>query len=140
MTKSERGLRARIRVSFWSPRAMVVTALALRLLVMGFVYKMQLDPAQDHWTFGWENGRVARSIVTGRGFSSPYPEPSGPTALMPPLYAYLLAGVFKLFGIYTTASALVILTLNNIFSSLTCLPIFWIARKVFGLRVAAWAG
>jgi len=140
MTKSAGGLPAKTRALFWSPRAMVVTALALRLLVMGFVYKMQLDPAQDHWTFGWENGRVARSIVTGRGFSSPYPEPSGPTALMPPLYAYLLAGVFKLFGIYTMTSALVILTLNNIFSSLTCLPIFWIARRVFGLRVAAWAG
>jgi 4-amino-4-deoxy-L-arabinose transferase-like glycosyltransferase len=119
---------------------MVVTALALRLLVMGFAYKIQLDPEQDHWTFGWETGRVARSIVTGGGFSSPFPEPSGPTAHLPPAYAYLLAGVFKLFGIYTTASALAILTLNNLFSSLTCLPIFWIARRVFGLRVAAWAG
>jgi 4-amino-4-deoxy-L-arabinose transferase-like glycosyltransferase len=32
------------------------------------------------------------------------------------------------------------LTLNNLFSALTCLPIFSIARRVFGLRVAAWAG
>ena len=52
----------------------------------------------------------------------------------------MVAGVFKLFGIYTAASALVILTLNNLFSSLTCLPVFLIARRVFGLRVAAWAG
>jgi 4-amino-4-deoxy-L-arabinose transferase-like glycosyltransferase len=140
MTRSACGLRAKIRPLFWSPRAMVVTALALRLLVMGFAYKIQLDPEQDHWTFGWETGRVARSIVTGGGFSSPFPEPSGPTAHLPPAYAYLLAGVFKLFGIYTTASALAILTLNNLFSSLTCLPIFWIARRVFGLRVAGWAG
>ena len=140
MTKSAAGLRANIRPLFWSPCAMVVVALALRLVVMGFAYKLQLDPAQDHWTFGWENGRVARSIVTGHGFSSPYPEPSGPTALVPPAYAYLLAGVFKLFGIYTTASALAILTINNLFSSLTCLPIFLIARRVFGLRVAVWAG
>ena len=140
MTRSACGLRAKIRPLFWSPRAMVVTALALRLLVMGFAYKIQLDPEQDHWTFGWETGRVARSIVTGGGFSSPFPEPSGPTAHLHPAYAYLLAGVFKLFGIYTTASALAILTLNNLFSSLTCLPIFWIARRVFGLRVAAWAG
>jgi len=140
MTRAACGLRAKIRPLFWSPRAMVVTALALRLLVMGFAYKIQLDPEQDHWTFGWETGRVARSIVTGGGFSSPFPEPSGPTAHLPPAYAYLLAGVFKLFGIYTTASALAILTLNNLFSSLTCLPIFWIARRVFGLRVAGWAG
>jgi hypothetical protein len=43
-------------------------------------------------------------------------------------------------GIYTALSALVLLTLNNLFSSFTCLPIFLIARKVFGLPVAFWAG
>ncbi len=60
--------------------------------------------------------------------------------MIPPIYTYLLAGIFRLFGVYTTASALVILSLNNVFASLTCLPIFAIARKIFGLRVAAWAG
>jgi len=134
------GLWCRIRPLFWSPWAMVGAALALRLVVMGFLYTIQLNPAQDHWKFGWETGRVARSIASGQGFSSPYSEPTGPTALIPPVYTYLVAGVFKLFGIYTTASALAILTLNNLFSSLTCLPVFSIARKVFGLRVAAWAG
>ena len=87
-----------------------------------------------------EMGRVARSIVTGQGFSSSYTQPTGPTALLPPVYPFLLACVFKLFGIYTTASALTILTLNNLFSSFTCLPIFLIARRVFGVRVASWAG
>jgi 4-amino-4-deoxy-L-arabinose transferase-like glycosyltransferase len=119
---------------------MVIVALALRLVVMGFVYTDRLDPTRDHWTFGWETGRVARSIATGQGFSSPYSEPTGPTTLIPPAYTYLVAGVFKLFGIYTTASALAMLTLNNIFSSLTCLPVFFIARKVFGLTAAVWAG
>ena len=132
--------RIKIRPLFWSPWAMVVTALAVRLVVMGFVYTSQLDPAQDHWAFGCEMGRVARSIVTGQGFSSPYTQPTGPTALLPPVYPFLLACVFKLFGIYTTASALAILTLNNLFSSFTCLPVFLIARRVFGLRVASWAG
>jgi 4-amino-4-deoxy-L-arabinose transferase-like glycosyltransferase len=124
----------------YSPWAMVAAALALRLVVMCFAYKIQLDPAQDHWAFGWETGRVARSIATGHGFSSPYSEPTGPTALIPPVYTYLVAGVFKLFGIYSAASAVVLLTLNNIFSSLTCLPVFLIARRVFGSRTAAWSG
>lgn len=119
---------------------MVVAALALRLLVMPFTCTAQLDPALDHKAFGYETGRVARSIATGQGFSSPYGEPTGPTALMPPAYTYLLAGVFKLFGVYSTASALVILSLNNLFSSLTCLPVFLIARRVFGARAAVWAG
>jgi len=119
---------------------MVLVGLALRLAVMAFTYTDQLDPAQDHFSFGFETGRIARSIASGQGFSSPYPLPSGPTALMTPVYPYLLAGVFELFGIYTPASALVILTLNNLFSALTCLPVFYIARKAFAPRVASWAG
>ena len=120
---------------------MIVVALAVRLVVMIFVYTSQLDPAQDHWAFGCEMGRVARSIVTGQGFSSPYIEPTGPTALLPPVYPFLLACVFKLFGIYTAASALAILTLNNLFSAFTCLPIFLIGRRSFGAsRGCIWAG
>ncbi|HVA95954.1 MAG TPA: glycosyltransferase family 39 protein [Candidatus Dormibacteraeota bacterium] len=132
--------RAKLWSLFRSPWAMVVVALSVRLIVMGFAYKLQLDPAQDHWAFGWETGRVARSIATGHGFSSPYSVPTGPTALIPPVYTYLVAFIFKLFGIYTASSALVLLTLNNLFSSLTCLPVYGIARRLFGLRSAAWAG
>jgi 4-amino-4-deoxy-L-arabinose transferase-like glycosyltransferase len=133
-------MRGKILPWLSSPWAMVIAALALRLVVMAFVYTDRLDPARDHWTFGWETGRVARSIAAGQGFSSPYPEPTGPTALVPPAYTYLVAGVFKLFGIYSPSSALVMLTLNNLFSSLTCLTVFFIARRVFGLRAAVWAG
>ena len=140
MTNAETGLHVRLRPFLSSPWAMVAVALAVRLVVMAFAYTIQLDPAQDHWVFGWETGRVARSIATGQGFSSPYSEPTGPTALIPPVYTYLLGGVFKLFGVYTTASALVILTLNNLFSSFTCLPVFWIARRAFGNHAAVWAG
>ncbi len=142
MTSTGAGLRVKIRSLFCSTLAMVLVGLCLRLVVMGFVYKAQLEPSRDHWAFGVETGRVARSIATGKGFSSPFPdsEPTGPTAFIPPAYAYLLAGVFKLFGVYTAPAALAILTLNNIFSALTCLPVFFIARRVFGLRVATWAG
>ena len=140
MSEPAASARGAIRTLLSSPFAMVAVALALRLVVMGFVYTTQLDPARDHWAFGSETGRVARSIVTGQGFSSPYTQPTGPTALLPPAYPFLLACVFKLFGIYTAASALAILTLNNLFSSFTCLPVFLIARRVFGLRVASWAG
>jgi len=140
MTNAATGLRAKVRPFFSSPWAMFTLALALRLVVMGFAYKIQLDPSRDHWVFGWETGRVARSIATGHGFSSPYPEPTGPTALIPPVYTYLVAGVFKLFGVYSVSSALAILTLNNLFSSLTCVPVFLIARRVFGVPAAVWAG
>jgi 4-amino-4-deoxy-L-arabinose transferase-like glycosyltransferase len=140
VTSTAIGLPAKVRPFFSPPWVMVVAALALRLVVMSFVYPMQLDPSRDHWAFGWETGRVARSIATGQGFSSPYSEPTGPTALIPPVYTYLVAGIFKLFGVYTASSALALLTLNNLFSSLTCLPVFLIARRAFGAQAAVWAG
>jgi len=117
----------------------VTIALALRLAVMIFLYPEQLDPARDHWKFGYETGRIARSIVEGKGFSSPLFEDTGPTAWMTPAYPYLVAGVFKIFGVYTKASALVLLSLNALMSALTAVPIFLFARRSFGERAARWS-
>jgi 4-amino-4-deoxy-L-arabinose transferase-like glycosyltransferase len=119
---------------------MILVALLLRLAVMIFLLPDQLDPARDHWKFGYETGRIARSIVTGKGFSSPLFADTGPTAWMTPIYPYVVAAVFKVFGIYTTASAVVLLTLNALLSALTCIPIFLFADKSFGPRTAIWSG
>jgi 4-amino-4-deoxy-L-arabinose transferase-like glycosyltransferase len=131
------GVAANVRSSlFW----VVVVALALRLAVVGFLYPERLNPERDHWRFAGETGRIAQSIVEGRGFSSPFQGSTGPTAIMPPIYPSLLAGVFRLFGIYTKASALAMLSLDSLFSALTCIPVFLIAQKSFGGRTAVWAG
>ena len=119
---------------------MFAVALLIRLAVAGFLYRELLDPRHDYWRFGWETGRIAHSIAAGRGFGAPVYGVEGPTAWMGPVYPYLLAGVFKVFGIFTTASALVILALNSVFSAATCLPLFYMARHGFGDRVARWAG
>jgi 4-amino-4-deoxy-L-arabinose transferase-like glycosyltransferase len=126
---------ARARTSFFW---IVLLALALRLgiIVIGHTYKFKtLD---NNFSFGWEMGRIGRSLSLGQGFSNPFNEATGPTAWEPPLYPFLIAGVFKLFGVYTHASALVLLTINSIFSALTCIPIFLIARRCFGESTAIW--
>jgi 4-amino-4-deoxy-L-arabinose transferase-like glycosyltransferase len=117
----------------------VLVALVLRLMVVALVYQDQLAPRHDHWPFGYETGRIARSIASGEGFSSPLFEKTGPTAWMTPVYPYLVAGVFKLFGIYSKSSALILLSLNSLFSALTCVPVFLMARESFGQRTAVWA-
>jgi len=119
---------------------MVLVALAIRLVVMVFLLPEQLEPQRDHWHFGYEAGRIARSIVQGRGFGSPLFEDTGPTAWMTPVYPYLVAGVFKLFGTYTKLSAIVLLSLNASMSALACVLVFLIARVSFGDRVAKWSG
>jgi len=125
-----------------SPSWIVTIALALRLgwIVIGHTYKFKIT--DDNFGFGWEMGRVAASLASGHGFSSPFGPPTGPTAWEPPLYPYLAAGVFLVFGTYSKASAFVLLALNSVFSALTCIPIFRIARRIFSEKVAvgsAWA-
>ncbi len=123
---------------------MVIAALAVRLAVMAFVYPAALNPARDYWRFGGEAGRIARSLATGQGYSSPYFANTGPTAWLAPVFPLLLAGVFKIFGVYTKAAALAILSFDCLLSALTCIPVFLIARRTFGAqfgeRAAKWAG
>lgn len=124
--------------------ATVLFALAIRLVIVAFVFRDVSAPTFDHNEFGWEIGWTARSIALGRGFSSPFLPITGPTALVPPLYPYLLASVFKLFGVYSAASAIVILSLNSFFSALTCIPLYFSLRRATSTRLAriaafAWA-
>jgi 4-amino-4-deoxy-L-arabinose transferase-like glycosyltransferase len=125
----------RARTSFFW---MVVFALALRLgiILIGHTYRFRTHDA--NFSFGWEMGRIGRSLASGQGFSNPFNEPTGSTAWEPPLYPFLVAAVFKAFGIYTQRSAIVLLSLNSLFSALTCIPIFRIARRCFRERVALW--
>lgn len=115
---------------------MVLVALAVRLAVIPFVYGDWMDPfVQQHWAYGL----VARSLVLGHGFGNVFAQ-TGPTAVLPPLYSYLLAGIFKIFGIETRASVIATLSLNSLFSALTCVPVYLTAKQAFGDRVAKWAG
>jgi len=111
----------------------------LQVAAAGALHQYRTRQGDDHFEFGWEMGRVGRSIAQGHGFSSPYEGNTGPTAWEPPLYPYLIGGVFKVFGIYTQASAWVLLSINSLFATLTCIPIFLIARRTFGERIAMWS-
>jgi 4-amino-4-deoxy-L-arabinose transferase-like glycosyltransferase len=119
---------------------MFAVAFVIRLIASAFTCRGLLDPHRDYWKFGWETGRIAHSIVTGHGFSSPVYGAEGPTAWMAPAYPYLLAGIFRVFGTFTAASAFTILALNGLFSALTCIPVYFIAKRIFGHRTAHWAG
>jgi len=119
---------------------MVLAAVAVRLAVMAFVYPEHLNPDRNYWRFAGEVGHIAEAVVAGQGYSNPFFGPTGPTAWMPPVYPLLVAGVFKVFGVYTKASALVLLSMGCLFSALTCLPVFALAGLAFGERAAAWAG
>jgi len=127
---------AQIRTSFFW---MVVISFALRLGYMMIAHSYRFKAIGDNFSFGFEMGRIGRSLATGGGFGNPFNGYTGPTAWEPPLYPLLIAGVFQLFGIYSQASAFILLTLNSIFSALTCILIFLIAKRCFSERVAVWS-
>jgi 4-amino-4-deoxy-L-arabinose transferase-like glycosyltransferase len=114
----------------------VLIAFLLRVAVITIGHTYRITPRRDHFQYGWEMGRLARSIAMGQGFSSPTDLPTGSSAWAPPLYPYILAGVFKLFGIYSAFSAWVILTFNSVFAALTCLTLYRIAGRIYGVSVA----
>ena len=115
---------------------MFLVAFAVRLAVVFFLCR-GIDVSDRHLQqLGGEVGWVARSLVGGHGFSSPFSPWSGHTAMVPPLYTFLLAGVFRLFGVYSPASAFVILSINSLLSALTCIPVYFSAKHSLGMRGA----
>ena len=121
---------------------MVLVALVLRLVAVGFLYPDRLSPDRAHAHFAGETGRIAQSLVEGKGFSSPMvtPADTGPTTWMSPIYPALVALSFRLFGEYSRGAAIFMLSLNSIFSALACLPVFFMARRTFGETAALRAG
>ena len=120
---------------------MIVFALALagRLWVAA-----QLLPYKA-WLFFYrynEPSRIAWSLVTGHGFSSPWPNtPLLATAQQPPLYPFLVAGIFRLFGAYSLASLWTAILLNSVFSALTAVAILQLGKRILSPLagvLAAW--
>jgi 4-amino-4-deoxy-L-arabinose transferase-like glycosyltransferase len=122
-----------------APWSVLWVAFAVRVLYLTLAHTYRIRAYDDHMLFGEEMGRIARALATGYGFSDPFRGHTGPTAWVGPLYPLLLAGVFKLFGVFTPLSAWVILTLDSLFSALTAGAVWEIAALCFNQKVARWS-
>src|ERR1700689_1497336 len=112
------------RARIWRPWQLFWFALAVRIGAMTLLRYYHVRPQDDHFEFGWEMGRVARALVSGRGYADPFHGHTGPTAWVTPLYPLLMAAVFKVFGIYTAASAWVVLAIDCVLNALL-VPLIW---------------
>jgi hypothetical protein len=107
------------------------------MVLLYILHATALNPVRSNQPYGYELGRVARAIAAGEGFSSPLRLlDTGPTVWFTPIYPYLVAGIFKVWGIYSFMSEIIIQTLNCAFAALTIIPIHGIAKRTFGVGVA----
>jgi len=89
--------------------------------------------------FAQETGNIAYALAGGQGFSSPFRNNTGPTAWLAPVYPVILAGIFRVFGPLNISSLNAAIFLNIVFSTATCVPIFYVGRRVGGLAVGVFA-
>jgi 4-amino-4-deoxy-L-arabinose transferase-like glycosyltransferase len=126
-----------------APRRIFWIGFAVRILYMTVAHTYRIRPAEDNFQFGWEAGRIARALVTGYGYSDPFSNVwiahTGPTAWLPPVYPLLLAGIFRVFGVFTPSSAWVLFAIQSAFSAATALLVWDIAIRCFSRRVALWS-
>ncbi|HET8947390.1 MAG TPA: glycosyltransferase family 39 protein [Candidatus Polarisedimenticolia bacterium] len=143
--------------------------LLVAVFVLGALFLMSVDPAWDSlsystWQVGWEAGRIARNLVRGLGYDSPFLalpgdnflcSPPGdddagiaspvfqedrpgsePTAWVTPPYVLLWAGMFLLFGVYTPAAAAAF-TVGQIALMAVALGLAWrLVQRLRGARTA----
>lgn len=126
------------KLSMRSPWFICICAFLLRVLAIGMV---QGAPGKlvHIWESGPEIVNIAAAISSHRGFSSPFGIETGPTAWIPPVYPGLLAGIFLIFGQQSVLAAATILIVQAILSSLTCVPLYAIAKRTFDERSAVWS-
>src|SRR5271156_3073710 len=122
-----------------APWSIFWVAFVVRVLYLTLAHTYRIRAYDDHMLFGEEMGRIARALATGFGFSDPFRGHTGPTAWVGPLFPLLLAGVVKLFGVFSPLSAWVILTLDSLFSALTARTSWEIAARCFNRNIALWS-
>jgi 4-amino-4-deoxy-L-arabinose transferase-like glycosyltransferase len=130
----------RVAPYVWMASVAFLYRVALLLYARTFEFPAGTPPMPSSFGFGFETGSIAGSIATGHGFSSPFGVPGGPTTWIAPIYPYFCAAIFKILGVFTVRSAIAILTINSVFSALTCIPIYLIAERTVGRQVGLWAG
>jgi hypothetical protein len=110
---------------------------AIRAGSLLYHHYYRIPVAMDHLMFAAEEGHIARALVTGYGYADPfYLTHTGPTAWLPPGYPLVIAGVFRLFGLYSNASALVILLLQCLAQAAVALWVWELGVRTFSPRVA----
>lgn len=120
--------------SWWRNRRAVIWTSALLAffirIAAGFALKLvEPDPWYQPWEYGWEYGRIARWLVEGGIFSL---DGIVPTSETDPLYSFIIAPLFYLFGSFTIGAGIAIVVLQALLCGLIAWAIFVLGEKLYG--------
>lgn len=122
-----------------SPIVVFLIAFGVRLWTASQLLPEKMGPFFYSYN---EPVRIAWCLVTGHGYSSPWPNtPLLPTAQQPPGYPFLMAAIFSILGPYTSASLWAAILLNAFFAALTAILILRLGCRDFSNYagvLAAW--
>src|SRR5262249_26274343 len=122
-------------VKYWLNNRMFAIWAAIILTVLvrlgtSFAFRTyQFDAANDHWAFGYEWGRIAKSMVETGMFSL---DGFSPHTRTDPLYVGIMASFFYVLGPFTTAAAIGLIVLQSLLDGLSAWAIFALAENVYG--------
>jgi len=117
-----------------------LVAMLLRLAYVRFMAHQVAAEVLAIVPFQNEVGNVASALAQGKGFCCLFRQPTGPTAWLAPLYPLLVAGIFKVSGIFSLRSFYAAVVLNCLFSSLATIPLFHAGKRTAGTATATLAG
>ena len=126
-----------LRSMVMQPRWMFLAALTLRMAVL--VHLCATRAPETMWGSN-EAGMIARHLLLDHRFGSTFHDYNGLTAWLAPGYPGVVAAVFLVFGIETRMSAVALMALNAIFSSLTALVAYKLGDLIFNRATGLTAG
>lgn len=122
----------------------VALALLVRLILVVVSHGIPFQEVRfrDYHSYENETTALAASIANGYGFSSPfmqalYGHPQvGPSTWVSPVYPYYCAAIFKIFGVFSRPSFLMIVIGQCLMSAFTVIFLIRIGEMTLGHRVA----
>ncbi len=134
--RSLRRPRILLAMVFGSPTAAVTAAFLLRVFFLWLSHHHEDMIHSRFVCWGLEALMIANSLAVGRGFAEPFPHYVSTTAWLAPVYPWLVSFGQLLFHLRGHALAIFAQVLNIIFSSLTCYPIYFLAKRIYGPSTA----
>jgi hypothetical protein len=115
----------------------LVLSLCVVLVFMAIAYWKSVDPDSLPWLrhdfrshIGAEYDCIAQAIRKGRGFSDPFQIETGPTAWMPPVLPYLMAGIYWAHGDDRAMVIFWMVAIQGLSTWLACLIVFRESRRL----------